>query len=487
MGRREGNGIASSAAFMNTRAEAQLSSDEAGDNGKRSLLRRLLDFVFGYDFFISYSWSDGAAYATALASRLEADGFEVFLDRASYASGDNWKKVGAWTLRRNRPIDIVGSPAAIRSGPVIREVRFSARLGAHCSNRFAGSLEWTESDSPLAPYLPAEILRIREPAVALHSGPSEETVATIRRTFGLVRQDKKRMRAFLIIALLLGVLAVAATLFAYYANFGKGRNAASENERVALKNESISLTALSDVALKGGYPVDAVKLALAAWPRKGDDRRPQMRRVITALVFALSEYHERVRIDGHSDPVRSAAFSSDGKRLITASEDKTAQIWDAETGEHLRTLNHDRNVWSAAFDLDGARVITASEDKKARIWDAKTGKLLVELQGHGGTVYSAAFSPDGARVVTASEDKKARIWDAKTGKVLTTVKHDEWVLSAVFSPDGSRIVTASEDNTARIWDAKTGQVPSPPVETSRSRQLRRVQQAGWRSHRHCLL
>src|SRR6266852_2472198 len=111
---RRGNGIASSAAFMNTRAEAQLSSDEAGDNGKRSLLRRLLDFVFGYDFFISYSWSDGAAYATALASRLEADGFEVFLDRASYASGDNWKKVGAWTLRRTGQLILVGSPAAIR-------------------------------------------------------------------------------------------------------------------------------------------------------------------------------------------------------------------------------------------------------------------------------------------------------------------------------------------------------------------------------------
>ena len=122
---------------MNTRAEAQPSSEDASDNGKRSLLRRLLDFVFGYDFFISYSWSDGAAYAAALAARLKADGFEVFLDRADYASGDNWKKVGAWTLRRTGQLILVGSPAAIRSDPVIREVEiFSKTRAPNCSNRF---------------------------------------------------------------------------------------------------------------------------------------------------------------------------------------------------------------------------------------------------------------------------------------------------------------------------------------------------------------
>jgi hypothetical protein len=82
--------------FVNIAAKAQLSSADAGDNGSRSLPRRLLDLVFGYDFFISYSWSDGAAYASALARRLEADGFQVFLDRAGYASGDDWSGYGMW-------------------------------------------------------------------------------------------------------------------------------------------------------------------------------------------------------------------------------------------------------------------------------------------------------------------------------------------------------------------------------------------------------
>jgi hypothetical protein len=114
--------------FMNIAAEAQLSSADAGDDGSRSVPRRLLGFVFGYDFFISYSWSD-----------------QVFLDRADYALGDDWKKAGAWTLRHTGQLILVGSPAAIRSDPVIHEVKiFSKTRRRIVPIDFAGSLEWTE-------------------------------------------------------------------------------------------------------------------------------------------------------------------------------------------------------------------------------------------------------------------------------------------------------------------------------------------------------
>ena len=70
---------------------------------------------------------------------------------------------------------------------------------------------------------------------------------------------------------------------------------------------------------------------------------------------------------------------------------------------------------SAQFSPDGTRVVTASEDKTARVWDARTGAALGEPLRHEGRVNSAQFSPDGTRVVTASEDQTARVWDVITG------------------------------------------------------------------------
>ena len=125
---------------------------------------------------------------------------------------------------------------------------------------------------------------------------------------------------------------------------------------------------------------------------------------------------------------------------------------------------------SAAFSPDGKRIVTASGDKTARIWDADSGKPIGEpLKGHEDAVVSAAFSPDGKRIVTASRDKTARIWDADSGKPIgePLKGHEDAVVSAAFSPDGKRIVTASADKTARIWDVfptprRWCQPPRPP-------------------------
>ena len=94
-----------------------------------------------------------------------------------------------------------------------------------------------------------------------------------------------------------------------------------------------------------------------------------------------------------------------------------ARVWDAATGQPLtHTLRHEGPVDSAAFSPDGRRVVTASEDKTARVWDAATGKPLTPPLRHQDGVNFAAFSPDGRRVVTASSDKTARVWDAATGR-----------------------------------------------------------------------
>src|SRR5262245_1579062 len=174
----------------------------------------------------------------------------------------------------------------------------------------------------------------------------------------------------------------------------------------------------------------------------------------TARIWDAASAKE-IAVLRHDDAVHSAAFSPDGSRIVTASNDETARIWDAATATETAVLRgHDDTVNSAAFSLDGSRIVTASNDNTARIWDAATATETAVLRDHDYVVYSAAFSHDGSRIVTASWDKSARIWDAASAKEIAVLRgHKGNVYSAAFSPDGSRIVTASNDNTARIWDA----------------------------------
>ena len=197
----------------------------------------------------------------------------------------------------------------------------------------------------------------------------------------------------------------------------------------------------------------------------------------------------------------SAAFSPDGTRDRhgVQGQDRARLGRRHRQGDRRRSAATRTGVDSAAFSPDGSRIVTASDDKTARVWDAATGKAIAVLSGHEGKVHSAAFSPDGTRIVTASEDKTARLWDAATGNAIAvleamrtrsipppsapTARASSRLLrtrprasgtprpaarrrpqrargsvcsSAAFSPDGTRVVTASDDKTARVWDAATG-------------------------------
>ena len=159
----------------------------------------------------------------------------------------------------------------------------------------------------------------------------------------------------------------------------------------------------------------------------------------------------------HQGIVHHAAFSPDGARILTASADKTAKLWDAGSGKLIVSFGHQDEVNNAKFSPDGTRILTASRDKTAKLWDATSGKLIVSFS-HQGEVHDAEFSPDGGRILTASWDKTAKLWDAASGKLIASFEHQGIVNRAEFSPDGGRILTASRDRTAKLWDATLGKL-----------------------------
>ena len=132
------------------------------------------------------------------------------------------------------------------------------------------------------------------------------------------------------------------------------------------------------------------------------------------------------------------------KRLATGSLDKTAKIWDLESGKQILTLSGQKgNVYSVAFSPDGKRLAIGS-----KIWDLESGKEVITLSKDDSDTESVAFSPDGKRLATGS-----KIWDLESGKeVITLSGHTDQIHSIAFSPDGKKLATGSWDKTVKIWE-----------------------------------
>jgi WD40 repeat protein len=181
---------------------------------------------------------------------------------------------------------------------------------------------------------------------------------------------------------------------------------------------------------------------------------------ILSIQEILAEIQEKNTLEGHSLPVLSVAFSSDGKTIASGSYDNTIKIWDSSTGKVIRTLTgHSEFVRSVAFSSDGKTIASGSYDNTIKIWDSSTGKVIRTLTGHSSPVYSVAFSSDGKTIASGSYDNTIKIWDSSTGKLIRTLTgHSSPVYSVAFSSDGKTIASGSEDKTIKIWDSSTGKV-----------------------------
>jgi len=150
------------------------------------------------------------------------------------------------------------------------------------------------------------------------------------------------------------------------------------------------------------------------------------------------------------EKVTLAVFSPSGKIMLTATEDGAVMLW-AANGTPRDTISHSQKINAAIFSPDEQLIVTACADDTARLWNLQ-GTLLAALP-HGGEVFSAAFSPDGQSLLTASADGKARLWNRQGHFIKTLSKHRKQINQAIFSRDSKMILTASRDGSAGLWEA----------------------------------
>jgi WD40 repeat protein/serine/threonine protein kinase/tetratricopeptide (TPR) repeat protein len=165
---------------------------------------------------------------------------------------------------------------------------------------------------------------------------------------------------------------------------------------------------------------------------------------------------------GQGDWVRSGvgiitavAFTPDGRRVVTCSDEGTARIWDARTGEPVdRPLRHGRGVSHGILTSDGAALITADEQSEVRVWDLKTGKPRFDPQKVKITGNVLAVHPAGSRLATASYSDGVVVWDLTTGTKVVAITGFGLAMvdSLAFSPGGDLLLVAERGAAATLWE-----------------------------------
>lgn len=171
----------------------------------------------------------------------------------------------------------------------------------------------------------------------------------------------------------------------------------------------------------------------------------------TVRIWTLDVQVEPIVLRGHTDSVVFVRWNERGDRVVSASYDGTARVWDVQRAAELARFTHGARVLFATFSPDGSSVTSGATSGPPSAWDTTSGRELFRLQGQSNTVLGANYSKDGRWIVTNSRDNTIRLWDSRTGTEWSCLRgHVETPWIAEFTPNGQHILTCG-DTTARLW------------------------------------
>ena len=429
---------------------------------RTSNLSRIVDWMFGYDFFITYVRSDGERYPAELATRLLEAGFRVFLDTEEYELGDDLTVETARRIKMSQYLIVVAGKRTLESKWVAEEIEAFKANGRV-------PIIVVRKNTPLdmvvdGKLIKDEWLRVTE---TQENQPSEVVLAALKRSFLRRRQDSKRKRALLLVAGL-GLFLVTGSIFWYWQ---------AENERKLQQARAAdSLATRAQLALDNLRYEDSVLLALAATAIREDGiLTPLHRRTLTETASVFFAIPQKIG-EPNVGSARSVAFSNDDNLAAIADNEGNVLIYDIARRDVLNTIaTYDTYIGVLRTSPDGKFLISGSEEGVLRWWlwdDLKNlndPKEFFSRDDHGRLISAAAFSYDGDRLATGGYDNMVRIWHLETGTLLKTLDNvgppvvprggrENAITALDYSPVESLLAVASKDNTFRIIDPQSEEV-----------------------------
>jgi WD40 repeat protein len=274
---------------------------------------------------------------------------------------------------------------------------------------------------------------------------AEEGAASQRRTISILTGT---------VATLGVLLAVTVWQFVVAEQSKEQLTRLSERRREDASLESKGAEALL-LAQQAGKEAEALRTAIKAAGTALARGREVPPRVMQGLAAAVATPVQRPIVLRHADEVFAAEFSHDGTRVLTASKDHTAHLWDAVSGRPIRNLDHKAPVLMATFSRDDTRIFTVSADKTASLWNAAAGEVLETYKNvaAAGPRLVAGMFADGFSVYYAGTDRGAHVVDLRTGRARDLPRAPSGSVTAIAVADSEGLLAAAgSDGSVRVWD-----------------------------------